>query len=271
MYNNYTKLGKQLQDLKNKKEDIISGRYVHNSFIKDKPDLGISFYNKEGSPLAMGIYIYNDGEIKSGEFNKRNITSLSSQEFDRLINVGEKSYKAGIEELNTTMSKAKITPLLYRVLLNVQKPLVKDFEGKTFVNQAYEAGAQYEASKLTNQAAKSKGKFDSVIFKNILDPYMSDNYGVFEPEQVYILGGKEDREDFKNFISSSPNQTTQLMGDLYTVEEQTKILDHFRTAPQYKNAYSNLSNDDLIAKINIKLADPEKRNTTIELLNNCFK
>ena len=64
---------------------------------------------------------------------------------------------------------------------------------------------------------------------------------------------------------------TQLMGDLYTVEEQTKILDHFRTAPQYKNAYSNLSDDDLIAKINIKLADPEKRNTTIELLNNCFK
>jgi hypothetical protein len=90
-------------------------------------------------------------------------------------------------------------------------------------------------------------------------------------KQIHILGSKQDIEGFKNFISSSPNQTTQLMGDLYTVEEQTKILDHFRTAPQYKNAYSNLSNDDLIAKINIKLADPEKRNTTIELLNNCFK
>jgi hypothetical protein len=205
-YNNYVKLGKQLQDLKNKKEDIISGRYVHNSFIKNKPDLGISFYNKEESPLAMGIHIYNDGEIKSGEFNKRNITSLSSQEFDRLIAVGEKSYKAGIEELNTTMSKAKITPLLYRVLLNVQKPLVKDFEGKTFVNQAYEAGAQYEASKLTNQAAKSKGEYDSVIFKNIRDPYLSDNYGVFEPEQIYILLSEEDIQGFKEFVSKPGQQ-----------------------------------------------------------------
>jgi hypothetical protein len=203
-YNNYIKLGKQLQDLKNKKEDIISGKYVHNSFIKDKPDLGISFYNKDRTPLAMGIYIYNDGEIRSGEFNKRNITSLSSEEFDRLITVGEESYKSGIEKLNTLMSKAKITPILYRVLLNVQKPLVKDFEGKTFVNQAYEAGAQYEASKLTNKAAKSKGKYDSVIFKNILDPYMSDNYGVFEPEQIYKLGGKEDIEGFKEFVSTQP-------------------------------------------------------------------
>ena len=66
-------------------------------------------------------------------------------------------------------------------------------------------------------------------------------------------------------------EVNQTMSDLYTPEDQTKILDHFRTAPQYKNAYSNLSDDDLIAKINVKLADPEKRDTTIELLNNCFK
>lgn len=74
-------------------------------------------------------------------------------------------------------------------------------------------------------------------------------------------------------LSTQPTQTlaNQTMSDLYTPEDQTKILDHFRTAPQYKNAYSNLSDDDLIAKINVKLADPEKRDTTIELLNNCFK
>ena len=66
-------------------------------------------------------------------------------------------------------------------------------------------------------------------------------------------------------------EINQTMSELYTLEDQTKILDHFRTAPQYKNAYSNLSDDDLIAKINVKLADPEKRDATIELLNNCFK
>ena len=103
------------------------------------------------------------------------------------------------------------------MLLNSQKPLVKDFEGKTFVNQAYEAGAQYEASKLTNQAAKSKGAYDSVIFKNIRDPYLSDNYGVFEPEQVYILGGTEDIEGFKRFVSTQP--TTQIETKAETIQE----------------------------------------------------
>ena len=202
-YNNYTRLGKHLKNLKNKKTEILSGKYVHDSLSKEHPTLGISLYNgvKTGN---MGIYIYNDGQIKSGKFDKRNITSLSSQEFDELIAIGEESYNEGIEDIKALMSKAKITPILYRVLLNVQKPLVKDFEGKTFVNQAYEAGAQYEASKLTNQAAKSKGEYDSVIFKNIRDPYLSDNYGVFEPEQVYILGGTEDIEGFKEFVSTQP-------------------------------------------------------------------
>jgi hypothetical protein len=206
-YNNYARLGKQIKDLKNKKQDILSGVYNHNSFSKEHPNLGISLYD---DPKGLGIYIYDNGDIKSGEFNKRNITSLTSQEFDKLINIAEDSYKKGIEEINASMHKAKITPILYRVLLNVQKPLVKNFEGKSFVNQAYEAGAQYEASKLTDQAAKSKGKYDSVIFKNIRDPYLSDNYGVFEPEQVYILGGSEDIQGFKEFVSKPGQQEVSL-------------------------------------------------------------
>lgn len=204
-YNNYIRLGKHLKNLKNKKAEILSGKYVHDSLSKEHPNLGISLYNgvKTG---GMGIYIYNDGEIRSGEFDKKNITSLSSQEFDKLIAIGEESYNEGINDIKALMSKAKITPIMYRVLLNVQKPLVKDFEGKTFVNQAYEAGAQYEASKLTNQAAKSKGEYDSVIFKNIRDPYLSDNYGVFEPEQIYILLSEEDIQGFKEFVSKPGQQ-----------------------------------------------------------------
>jgi hypothetical protein len=207
-YNNYTKLGKHLKNLKNKKTEILSGKYVHDSLSKEHPKLGISLYNgvKTGN---MGIHIYDDGEIRSGEFDKRNIINLSSQEFDKLIAIGEESYNEGIEDIKALMSKAKITPILYRVLLNVQKPLVKDFEGKTFVNQAYEDGAQYEASKLTNKAAKSKGEYDSVIFKNILDPYLSDNYGVFEPEQVYVLGGKTDQQGFKNFVKGNTQKQTE--------------------------------------------------------------
>jgi len=49
---------------------------------------------------------------------------------------------------------------------------------------------------------------------------MSDNYGVFEPEQVYILGGAEDTEGFRNFV-----QTRLSKGVNYgPTEERVKLI-----------------------------------------------
>ena len=222
-YNNYTLLGKQLQGLKNKKAEILSGTYVHNTFSPQYPDLDISFY-KDG---WVSDKIDEKGNIREGNFNGRNITSLTSQEFDELIANGDTAYNNGMSEINTLISKAKITPMLYRVLLNVQRPLTKDFEGEPFVQQGDGRGAQKEASKLTNQAAKSNGQYDSVIFKNILDPYLSDNYGVLEPEQVYILGGREDIEGFSDFVSTSvqsQNQSTAKLTGVKIISEDYGVV-----------------------------------------------
>ena len=65
-----------------------------------------------------------------------------------------------------------------------------------------DSGAQLEASKLTDKASKSK-EYDGVKFENIADPYISNNYGVFEPEQVYMLGSKEDQKLFGEFIGNT--------------------------------------------------------------------
>jgi len=209
-YNNYYNLGKHLEVLKNKKQDILSGNYTHNSFSAEYPTLPIAFYEKPYSSTQVD----NTGKINSEtikKFNNRNITDLSSEEFDELIQLGETSFKERMAEMQDLMKKAKLTPKVYTVLLNIQKPLEKDFEGKTFVDQAYESGAKYEASKLTNQAAKSQDKYDGVIFKNIKDPYLSDNYGVFEPEQVYMLFTSEDFQGFKEFVKTKllPQRTTE--------------------------------------------------------------
>lgn len=235
-YNNYTRLGKQIKDLQNKKADILSGSYVHNSFTKEYPQLGISLYeDKKG----IGTYITNTGEINHGKFNNRNITELTEAEFDELIDIATESHQEGLNEINNKLTKAKITPTLYRVLLNVQRPLVKDFENKPFVNQAYSEGAQYEASKLTNEAAKSQGQYDSVIFKNILDPYLSDNYGVFEPEQVYILGGKEDTEEFKKFVSLE-----KLAGEIYPLSYEISEQERQARFEDFLKDNQNISRDD---------------------------
>lgn len=240
-YRNYSAMGMQIADLKNRKSEILSGTYVHNSFSEEYPNLSVQFYNVGQKNYTVNIQ--DDGKIIGGTFDKRNITDLSSQEFDTLMAMGDKSYSEGTQEMDALMRKAKVTPLLYRVLLNVQKPLVKDFENKTFVDQAYEAGAQYEASKLTDQAAKS-GKYDSVVFKNIRDPYLSDNYGVFEPEQVYILGGKEDKAGFRNFVQGKPSAQPGEQLELFEGEPKEVLTNFYNTlTAEQKQKIGNL--DDL--------------------------
>ena len=246
-YNNYIRLGKQLKDILNKKQDILSGKYVHETFSKQYPNLSIYLYDKPYDSTRIDP----KGKISRGKYDGKNITELTETQFDDLLSIGNASYKKGIDTINSKLKKAKITPILYRVLLNVQKPLVKDFENKPFVNQAYEAGAQYEASKLTNQAAKSKGQYDSVIFKNILDPYLSDNYGVFEPEQVYILGGTEDTEGFKEFVSGQPTVPVREIkpGVAELFESNPELANRVYEALGFVTGLDKLKSQDLKTKV----------------------
>jgi hypothetical protein len=233
-YNTYVRLGKQIKDLQNRKQEILSGKYIHNSMSPSHPTISIAIYDAKGNSETN---IRDTGKITSSysEFDQKNIKDLSSDQFDKLLNTAQVSYDKGINNLNALMTKAKITPIVYSVILNIQKPLVKDFEGITFVNQAYSSGAQYEASKLTNQAVKSNGAYDGVIFKNIKDPYLSDNYGVFEPQQIHKLGGKEDIEGFKKFISTTPTQpsTTDVEPDI--VNKKQELLKKINKAVRQTN------------------------------------
>ena len=45
---------------------------------------------------------------------------------------------------------------------------------------------------------------DGVVYENIVDPILSTSYGIFEPEQIHILGNKQDIEGFKEFVSTQP-------------------------------------------------------------------
>ena len=218
--NNFKLLKRNLDNLRSKKSEILQGNYVHESGTSEYPNLSINLYEND-----LGTNIKADGFISSfnKKFQNKNITSLSSEEFDDLLLLGENSYNAFLKEYSIKLKKAKLTPKLLTVKVNITNPLKKDFKGLSFVNQSDTQGAQYEASKLTAKAVKEGN--DSVIFENIKDPYLATNYGIFESHQIHILGSKQDIEGFKEFANDTESSAAK---------EQTSIDKNSKQALQNK-------------------------------------
>jgi hypothetical protein len=95
------------------------------------------------------------------------------------------------------------------------------------------------------QEAKKENK-DSVRALNILDPLASNVSIVFEPEQIHILGSKQDIQGFKEFVSKPGQQEVSL--------EETDI--------SLETGTEDLFNLDLIAEANVIIAE------TLEMAKN---
>lgn len=81
-------------------------------------------------------------------------------------------------------------PTIYSVLLDIRNPSVEDRQG--------ERGIGFDE---VNLAIANKN--DAYIAKNVIDPTVkTDVFVVFEPEQIYILGSKQDAESFREFVES---------------------------------------------------------------------
>lgn len=73
----------------------------------------------------------------------------------------------------------------YPVYLNIKNPLSHDYEG-TMQSQGYKESEKipfgYVAARQVRKALNEGN--DGVIYKNLYDPYLANNYGVFNPNQI---------------------------------------------------------------------------------------
>ena len=79
------------------------------------------------------------------------------------------------------------------VLLDLKKPFNRDDKG--------DRDSYPENYKTTINNAENNG-FDGVRILNTHDNFDTDVFVVFDPEQIHILGSKQDVEGFKNFVNS---------------------------------------------------------------------
>jgi hypothetical protein len=180
----YDKLQSKISDIT--KSISVSSAYSYGKELYEKRD------KSKTNPLD-GLYQYAD---------------ISTQASD-------KAKQEAFEIIYGAKSKGiKYSPKVLPVVLNVQNPLEVDFnykEGDTnplLTNQRFSQSFitfNKKSADVYNQFTESNS--DGLIEKNTFDIDLTDVFIVKNPEQIHVLGSKQDIEGFKGYVNKSGKQS----------------------------------------------------------------
>lgn len=213
-------------------EDAIYGKYNYSKvdWLKDKPT------------------IYYKTEV--GKEKKETVTE---QEYNKALSKRKDYLLSEREKLIKNDSKTRV----YNIILNSKTLKEFDDNGNKWREETY-------VDRIKQTLTENK---DGLVIRNTYDPLLNDVYVVFEPEQIHILGGKQDIEGFKEFVSTTSDQKirseqapTQFDRDrLKAINELNDMVRNFRVdeilaekGHDVKDFISNLetaSNQDELDKI----------------------
>ena len=138
----------------------------------------------------LRYYLIYDGQklkLWDPSYEDKYVQDLTKEELKETFDILQEVNKSEIteinqeEEYNTLKQKSQ----LYPVFLNIRNPFVHDYEG-THQGQGYKQSQKltfgYVAARQVNKAIKDGN--DGVIYENIYDPYLADNYAVFTTNQI---------------------------------------------------------------------------------------
>lgn len=192
----------------NNESDIASVKTLLQNISKLKnndPSINIRFGDFTQTTLGRDNFsiFFEDGEYTFVSPTKRFKSSeVTTQELESYLTEFLNLLYEDDQERVVEQKKAGYIENVVSVVLKIQNPLRHDYKGSSFVD-VYKPNEKYEAGYIAARQVKSaiKAGNDSVIYENIKDPLLSTSYGVFEPEQIHILGNKQDIEGFKQFVS----------------------------------------------------------------------
>ncbi len=195
-------------------ERIELYKKIENSKIKE----GVEFVFEQHSELSeigtkerYSVYldtVFSSSKVKDIVYKGTNIRTKEDYEDKDTLR----------RERGVFFSKSKDSALTYSVdtntiiaaRVNTQTPLILNADGNEF-NKLSDAvkylNKEYFDTNNLITDVKKDNKHDSVIIENVKDDRLafkskdiSTTISVFEPEQIYILGSKQDIEGFKKYI-----------------------------------------------------------------------
>ena len=171
-------LKNQFQQYKNKEKNRQKNglpeiaNYEYAYFYAD--DIQIKY---DGNSVKLHDRYNGELDFKTASFNDikerlRRISNAINYQAKDIVSQG--SYK-----------KYQSKTQLYPVYLNIKNPLSHDYEG-TSQGQGYKESKKYTfgyiAARQVNKAIIDG--YDGVEYQNLYDPYLANNYGVFNPNQI---------------------------------------------------------------------------------------
>ena len=197
-------------------EDTIYGKYNYSKvdWLKDKPT------------------IYYKTEV--GKEKKETVTE---QEYNKALSKRKDYLLSEREKLIKNDSKTRV----YNIILDSKTLKEFDDNGNKWREETY-------VDRIKQTLTENK---DGLVIRNTYDPLLNDVYVVFEPEQIHILGDKEDIEGFKKFTtqpstSVKPNVSTnnwedyrKSMNELMKINKELAIEQGFLSQEEFLSLPEN--------------------------------
>ena len=141
--------------------------------------------------LGKGRYylIYDGKDLKIWDpyYTDPKVSTMTEEELSQFLTDAKNANLLGFKELreDTNYQAVKNKAQEYAVFLNLRNPVSHDYEG-THQGEGYKQSQKYPfgyvAARQVNKAFKEGN--DGVVYQNLYDPYLADNYGVFNSNQI---------------------------------------------------------------------------------------
>lgn len=257
-------LKKQFQQYKNKEKN----RRKQNLYEINNYDYAY-FY-------AGDIQISYDGnsvKIYDSSTGKVDFKNASLEEIkESLKKIRNSSNYESREIINSELyKKYQSKTQSYPVYLNIKNPLSHDYEG-SMQGSGYKESKKfpfgYVAARQVRKALNEGN--DGVVYKNLYDPYLADNYGVFNPNQIKSAIGNSgefsqynddiylSQQGALNMGASSRLSNIPSKGDISTLQQYLE---------SHRNGVSSTALKLVMAAVN-RYFDDKQTGITYEIVDN---
>lgn len=257
-------LKKQFQQYKNKeknrrKQNLSEiNNYDYAYFYAG--DIQISY---DGN--SVKIYNSSTGEV---DFKNASLEEIK----ESLKKIRNSSNYESREIINSELyKKYQSKTQSYPVYLNIKNPLSHDYEG-SMQGSGYKESKKfpfgYVAARQVRKALNEGN--DGVVYKNLYDPYLADNYGVFNPNQIKSAIGNSgefsqynddiylSQQGVLNMGASSRLSNIPSKGDISTLQQYLE---------SHRNGVSSTALKLVMAAVN-RYFDDKQTGITYEIVDN---
>lgn len=161
--------------------------------ISNEPHLTIGYSTGLGDYHALRVDKNGDLTIQTGG-KLYKVKDLSEDELNKYMEILARAVKEGIANYNAEVDFARLRngATVFSSFLNIREPLDHDYEG-TRMGGGYKGNESipfgYIAARQRKRATEQNK--DGMIYRNIQDPYLADNYAVFDENQIMIVSKEE--------------------------------------------------------------------------------